>query len=115
MLAFAIGSSEGCVPKWGGQVDLNDSSVIGPIRALQAQGGQFAVVTGGAMGPYFEQLCTTVDSLAAAYMKVLDTVQTNNLDIDIESTVNADLVNQALAKVNVTGYTIFVQFTINSI
>jgi chitinase len=115
VLAFAIGSSEGCVAKWGGQVNLDDPSILGPVRQIQAVGGRLIVATGGAMGPYFEQLCTTVDTLAGAYKNLLDTVKTNHLDVDIESTVNADLVNQALARVQserpgtTVSYTLMVQ------
>lgn len=114
-LAFALGSSEGCKPKWGGVSDLNDEKILGPIRQLQALGGHFIVATGGAMGPYFEQLCTTVDDLANAYKTVLDAVRTNHIDVDIESTIDSDRVNKALAKVqqerpNTTvSYTMMVQ------
>lgn len=114
-LAFALGSSEGCKPKWGGVSEIDDDEILGPIRELQALGGKFIVATGGAMGPYFEQLCSTVDDLASAYKTVLDAVGTNHLDIDIESTVDAERVNKALAKVqrerpNTTvSYTLMVQ------
>jgi len=114
-LAFVLGSSEGCVPKWGAANDLDDPTILGPIRELQALGGDFIVATGGAVGPYMEHLCTTVDSLAEAYKKVLDTVRTNHLDIDVEATINTDMVNQALAKVQrerpatTVSYTLMVQ------
>lgn len=114
-LAFALGSNEGCKPKWGGQTEINDPAIIGPIREIQSAGGQFIVATGGAMGPYLEGICGSVDELFNAYKVVLDAVGTNHLDVDIESTVDIDRMNKALAKVqkerpNTTvSYTLMVQ------
>jgi chitinase len=56
-----------------------------------------------------------VDSLAEAYKKILDVVKTNHLDVDVEATINNDLVNKALAKVQkerpgtTVSYTLMVQ------
>lgn len=114
-LAFALGSSEGCKPKWGGVSEINDPAIIGPVKQVQAAGGRFIVATGGAMGPYFETLCSNADELANAYKTVLDAVGTNHVDVDIEATVDADRMNKALAKVqrerpNTTvSYTLMVQ------
>jgi len=70
VLAFAIGSSEGCVPKWGGQVNLDDPSVIGPIRQIQAVGGRLIAATGGAMGMKLMR-CIQIEcsNERSAYMK----------------------------------------------
>lgn len=40
-----------------------------------------------------------MDSLAEAYLKILDTVKTTHLDIDVEAPINMEMVNKALAKV----------------
>ncbi|RWS29615.1 hypothetical protein B4U80_03374 [Leptotrombidium deliense] len=113
-LAFVLGSSSGCDPKWGASIALDDPQIISQIREIQSQGGEVIVGTGGAMGPYLENSCTTIDSLADAYIKILDTVKTNHLDVDIESTVDVDKVTKALAKVQQqrktnVGFTLMVQ------
>lgn len=51
------------------------------------------------VGPYLEHSCKSVDSLAEAYLKILDTVKTTHLDIDVEAPINMEMVNKALAKV----------------
>ncbi|MBB2910112.1 hypothetical protein FHS43_001358 [Streptosporangium becharense] len=97
-LAFALGDSSGCNPTWGGTIPIGDSRIIGDVRALQARGGQVIVATGGAMGPYLEHVCGTSAALLAAYEKVLDTVGTNHLDVDVEATIDAAKVNTALKR-----------------
>jgi chitinase len=98
-LAFVLGSTNGCDPKWGAERELNDTEIIDDIRAVQEKGGQMIVALGGAIGPYLEHLCTSVESLASAYKNILDVVKTNHLDIDVEAPINMKMVNQALAKV----------------
>ncbi|MFC4536583.1 cellulose binding domain-containing protein [Sphaerisporangium dianthi] len=95
-LAFALGDSTGCNPAWGGTIPLNDARVINDVRGLQARGGQVIVATGGAAGPYLEHSCGTSAQLLAAYKKVLDTVGTNHLDVDIEASIDVAKVNSAL-------------------
>ena len=100
---------------WGGLELIDKAELIQPIKALQAQGGEFIIATGGALGPYLEHLCGTSDDLVRAYKKALDTVGTNHLDVDVEAPINNDLVNQALAKLqqerpNTTvSYTLMIQ------
>ncbi|MFC4906357.1 cellulose binding domain-containing protein [Actinomadura gamaensis] len=95
-LAFALGDSTGCNPAWGGTIALDDQRIINDVRALQQSGGQVVVATGGAAGPYLEQSCGDTASLLAAYEKILDTVKTNNLDVDIEASIDIPKVNAAL-------------------
>ena len=95
-LAFALGDSSGCNPAWGGTIPINDSRIVNDVRALQAQGGQVIVATGGAMGPYLEHVCGTSAALLTAYKRVLDTVGTNHLDVDVEAAIDANKVNTAL-------------------
>lgn len=96
-LAFALASSGGCDPKWGGTADIDDSRITSDVAALKAQGGDVVVATGGAVGPYLEQSCTSASALEDAYKKVLDTVGSNHLDVDVEAPIPQDTVNQALA------------------
>ncbi|MFI6793545.1 carbohydrate binding domain-containing protein [Nonomuraea sp. NPDC050383] len=95
-LAFVLGDSTGCNPAWGGTIPLADPRIIGDVKALQAQGGQVVVASGGAMGPYLEHTCGSTAALLAAYKKVLDTVGTNHLDVDVEASIDVAKVNTAL-------------------
>jgi len=98
-LAFALGSSAGCVPKWGAELDLDDPRILNDIRNVQRQGGKMIVALGGAVGPYLEHLCLSVPDLVKAYKLVLDTVKTTHLDLDVEAPIDLDRVNRALAQV----------------
>lgn len=98
-LAFVLADSSGCNPSWGGTIPLDDARIINDIHALQAMGGEVIVATGGAAGPYLEYTCGSADALAGAYRKILDTVGTNRLDVDVEATIPQDMVNDALARV----------------
>jgi hypothetical protein len=113
-LAFALGDSSGCNPAWGGTIPLADSRIIGDVHALQAAGGQVIVATGGAAGPYLEHSCGSTAALLAAYKKVLDTVGTNHLDVDIEASIDINKVNSALKQLQaergtVISYTLRIQ------
>ncbi|MBP2476914.1 hypothetical protein JOF53_005786 [Crossiella equi] len=98
-LAFVLGSHAGCDPKWGGTINLDEPRIVNQIRDLKAAGGDVIVATGGAAGPYLESACTTVDALAGAYRRIIDTLGVSHLDIDIEASVNLDTMNRALAQV----------------
>jgi len=114
-LAFALGSSAGCEPAWGGTIPLNEPRIINEVRALKAMGGDVIVATGGAMGPYLEGICGSQAALAGAYRKILDTVGTTHLDVDVEASIPIDMVNKALAQVQrerpstTVSYTLMVQ------
>jgi len=97
--AFVIGSSAGCVPTWGGNIPLNESRIVNDISAIRSSGGDVAVAFGGAIGPYLEHVCGTQTALANAYKQVIDTLGITHLDIDIEASVNVDMMNKALAQV----------------
>ncbi|MTD58095.1 glycosyl hydrolase [Amycolatopsis sp. RM579] len=98
-LAFVLADSSGCNPSWGGVIPLDDSRILSDIKAFQAMGGQVIVATGGAAGPYLEYTCGDATALANAYRKILDTVGTNSLDVDVEATIPQDTVNDALATI----------------
>lgn len=97
-LAFMLGSAAGCTPMWGGEKALDDPAILGQIEQLRAQGGEVAIATGGAMGPYLESVCGTADELLGAYKQILDTTGSNHLDVDVEANIPQDTVNEALAK-----------------
>ncbi|MDX6516456.1 MAG: hypothetical protein QOH73_2122 [Gaiellaceae bacterium] len=114
-LAFVLGSSAGCDPKWGAQIALNDASIMSQINAVKAAGGDIIVAFGGAAGPYLETSCSSQATLVTAYEKVIDTLGIKHLDIDIEASINVDMVNKALAQVQrerpgtTVSYTLMVQ------
>jgi chitinase len=98
-LAFVLGSAAGCDPSWGAQLPLTEPRIINDIRNLKNMGGDVTVAFGGAVGPYLEHSCGSVTALAGAYTKVIDTLGIKHLDVDIEASVNVDMMNKALAKV----------------
>src|SRR2546423_1384426 len=51
-LAFVLGSAAGCVPAWGGTIDLNDARITKEIADLRALGGDVAVSFGGGGGAH---------------------------------------------------------------
>ncbi|GAA2791902.1 chitinase [Saccharopolyspora taberi] len=113
-LAFVLGSSAGCDPRWGGELPLDDPRIVEQVDQLRAMGGDVIVASGGALGPYLENTCGSADELLAAYKKTLDAVGANHLDIDVEASIPQDMVNEALAKLQAerqtqVGYTLRVQ------
>lgn len=97
-LAFALADSTGCNPAWGGTVPLTDSRITGDVKGLHDLGGSVTVSTGGAAGPYLETACGSVDALYGAYVKALDAVGSNSIDVDVEASIPAATVNEALLK-----------------
>lgn len=95
-LAFALASSTGCDPAWGGTIPLNDARVIGEVNDLKGVGGDVTVATGGAAGPYLENTCGSTAALLSAYERVLDAVGSNRLDVDVEASIPVAQVNAAL-------------------
>ncbi len=97
--AFVIGSSAGCVPSWGGTIPLTESRIVNDINAIKGMGGDVTVAFGGAVGPYLEHVCGSQAQLVAAYEKVIDTLHITHIDVDIEASINIDMMNKALAQV----------------
>ncbi|MFE9625460.1 cellulose binding domain-containing protein [Streptomyces sp. NPDC006527] len=82
-LAF-VTDGGGCTPKWGGVTDLASDGVASQIGALRAKGGDVRVSFGGAAGSELATSCSSVDALAAAYGKVVDTYGLTKADFDVE-------------------------------
>jgi chitinase len=100
VLAFALAGAGGsCEPSWGGQLPVDDPKLKAEVDALRKAGGDVTVATGGATGGYLENACKTSEELAGAYMKLLDTMGTNRLDVDIEQPAPADVIVDALSRV----------------
>ena len=97
-LAFVLGSAAGCQPSWGGTTDLTEPRIIDQIDALRAMGGDVIIASGGAMGPYLENVCGSADELYQAYIDVLDATGANHLDVDVEASIPHTMVNTALKR-----------------
>jgi hypothetical protein len=82
-LAFIV-SGGGCTPKWGGVEDLGANAVASQIGALRKAGGDVRVSFGGANGTELAGACSTVDTLTAAYQKVVSTFGLTKIDFDVE-------------------------------
>jgi len=114
-VAFIIGSAAGCVPTWGGTIPLTEARIVNDINAIKAQGGEVTIAFGGALGPYLEHVCGTQAQLANAYKQVIDTLGITHIDVDIEASVNVDMMNKALRQVQqerpatAVSYTLMVQ------
>jgi hypothetical protein len=114
-LAFVIGNSQGCVPSWGGTIDLHDARITQQIADLRALGGDVAVSFGGALGPYIQQVCASQAAQVGAIETVIDAFHLKRIDFDIEASVPIDTMNKAIAQVQreragtVVSYTLMVQ------
>ncbi|KAH9424419.1 hypothetical protein DERP_004603 [Dermatophagoides pteronyssinus] len=95
-LAFVLGTGFGCTPSWGGEQTLNDPKILNGVKAFRNIGGKVILATGGAMGPYLESTCSSADQLAQTYQQALNIVDSKHLDIDIEASVNVDIMLNAL-------------------
>ncbi|HWG27499.1 MAG TPA: hypothetical protein VG296_25525, partial [Actinospica sp.] len=114
-LAFLIPQS-GCTPKWE-----DDNSAVGAfssqISTLQSSGGNVIISFGGAAGGELAQTCTSVSSLTAAYLNVVNTYGVTRLDFDIEGGVLSDTASttrrdQALAALQAEDPAVQVDFTL---
>jgi chitinase len=114
-LAFLIPQS-GCTPKWE-----DDNSAVGAfasqISAVQSAGGNVIISFGGAAGGELAQTCTSVSSLTAAYLNVVNTYGVNRLDFDIEGGVLSDTASttrrdQALAALQAEDPSVQIDFTL---
>ncbi|MCW0213619.1 MAG: carbohydrate-binding protein CenC [Pseudonocardia sp.] len=96
VLSFVLAGGNSCTPSWGGTRALTDPALAGAAKDLTARGGEITVATGGANGPYLENVCTDSEALAGAYRAALDAVASNRLDVDIEAEVPVGTVVAAL-------------------
>jgi chitinase len=114
-LAFLTPES-GCTPEWedGGE---SVGAFNSQISALQSAGGNVMISFGGESGGELAQTCTSVSSLTAAYLNVVDTTGVNRLDFDIEGSVLSDtsattLRDEALAALQAEDPSVQVDFTL---
>ncbi|MFG3075313.1 chitinase [Streptomyces sp. NPDC048225] len=95
-LAFVISSGDGCVPRWNGVQDIDDTSVAARVGKLKASGATVRVSFGGASGTELAAACDSAPALAAAYGAALDAAGSTRADFDIEGDELADAESRAL-------------------
>ncbi|WP_441248347.1 chitinase [Kitasatospora sp. McL0602] len=101
-LAFIVGDG-GCGGVFDGGTPLDNPGWRSAVRGLREAGGDVIVSFGGGSGPELALACGTVDSLKAAYRRVVDTFDLTRIDLDIEGAALDDQEandrrNQALAE-----------------
>ncbi|MGA2890264.1 MAG: carbohydrate-binding protein [Terracidiphilus sp.] len=101
-LAFLVDG--GCVANWGGlggsitsATFWNGTSVASAVNALSSEGVQVIISWGGSSGTV-QSSCTNAASLQAMYQSVFNTFPNIiGQDFDIETSIDVDIVAQALA------------------
>ena len=118
-LAFLVPKS-GCTAEWGA-----DGSAVGAftsqINSLKSAGGNvipsFGGEPDGSNPNEIAQTCTSVSSLTAAYLNIVNTYGVNRLDFDIEGSVIDDSAantrrNQALAALQAEDPAVQIDYTL---
>ncbi|MEV6112955.1 carbohydrate binding domain-containing protein [Streptomyces sp. NPDC052109] len=110
-MAFLQADTKGsCTPYWNGDTSTPvTSSVFGAdFTTIRSRGGDVIPSLGGYgadhAGTEIADSCTSVDSIAAAYEKIITTYDVSRLDMDVEDnsltdTAGIDRRNQAIKKV----------------
>ncbi|OIK02775.1 carbohydrate binding domain-containing protein [Streptomyces monashensis] len=110
-MAFLQADTKGsCTPYWNGNTSTPvDTSVFGSdFGTIRSRGGDVIPSLGGYAadngGTEIADSCTNVDSVAAAYEKIITTYDVSRLDMDVEDnsltdTAGIDRRNQAIKKV----------------
>ncbi|NJE76965.1 glycosyl hydrolase family 18 protein [Thermococcus sp. ES12] len=93
-LAFILYGSAYDGPSWGGSLELEH--YVDEVRELRKAGGDVIIAFGGAVGPYLCQQAKSAEQLAEWYLQVIDTYNVTYLDFDIESSIDANLLADAL-------------------
>ncbi|GAB6134803.1 glycosyl hydrolase family 18 protein [Thermococcus prieurii] len=93
-LAFVLYGSAYNGPSWGGKLPLD--KYVDEVKQLRKAGGDVIISFGGAVGPYLCQQAQSAEQLAKWYLQVIDTYNVSYIDFDIESSINADLLADAL-------------------
>lgn len=84
-LAFII--SDGiCSPAWDGPDPLTGNAEEVAIRGIRAAGGDVAVSFGGMGGTKLAVTCSSPETLAGAYQKVVSAYRLRAIDLDVEDT-----------------------------
>jgi chitinase len=84
-IAFVL-ASYSCNAVWDGESGLTGGNHAATINAIKSRGGTVIPSFGGWQGAKLGTYCTTAQSLADQYMRVIDTFGLQAIDIDIENT-----------------------------
>ncbi|MGW7522398.1 carbohydrate binding domain-containing protein [Streptomyces sp. NPDC054783] len=110
-MAFLQADTKGsCTPYWNGNssTPVNSSIFGADFTTIRSRGGDVIPSLGGYAadngGTEIADSCTNVDSIAAAYEKIITTYDVSRLDMDVEdnsltNTTGIDRRNQAIKKV----------------
>ncbi len=119
-LSFVLDNGN-CQAAWSGSAPINKLYLMDDLTKLRAMGGDVIVSFGGAAGTELAEACPDVDSLAAQYQSVVDTLGVTHLDFDIEGASLGDVEandrrSEALARLQSTaaeaGKAISISFTL---
>ncbi len=115
-LAFVLDGGN-CQPRWGGSTQLGQYFLLQDIERLREQGGDVIVSLGGAGGNELGLTCPDVETLTAAYQRVIDTLEVTHLDFDIEGDEIRDPESiarrsEAIASLQSTNENLVVSFTL---
>lgn len=119
-LAFVI-SDGGCNGAFDGTTSVTNEGWQAAVNRLRAGGGDVITSFGGGAGTELARVCDSVDSLKAAYRRVIDALNLTMVDFDIEGaalsdTASVDLRNHALADLQreyaAVGRTLSVHYTL---
>ncbi|MGP9017166.1 carbohydrate binding domain-containing protein [Streptomyces sp. BR1] len=127
-MAFVQSDAKGsCTPYWNGRTSqpISSSTFGADITTIRSRGGDVIPSFGGYAadngGTEIADSCTDVDSIAAAYEKVITTYDLSRLDMDIEDNsltnkAGIDRRNQAIKKVRdwaaANGRTVQISYTL---
>ena len=96
MLAFIVADpDDACTPSWGGYYTLEEASgaldLDRRIARFRQQDGNIGVSFGGLLNNELAVTCNDDESLAAAYVAVIDRYAVDTIDFDIEGDALNDL------------------------
>jgi chitinase len=120
-LAFVLDRAGDCIAAWSGSAPIERMYFMDDLAKLRALGGDVIVSFGGAAGVELAEACPDVESLAAQYRHVIDTLGVTQLDFDIEGealgdTEANDLRAEAIALLQTeaaeAGYELNISFTL---
>ncbi|MEV7598890.1 chitinase [Kitasatospora sp. NPDC089797] len=82
-LGFVL-SDGGCNGAFDGTIPVTEEGWPDAVSRLRAGGGDVIVSFGGGFGTELAQVCDSVDSLKAAYRRIVDALDLTRIDFDVE-------------------------------
>lgn len=117
VLAFVLADQKN-QPSWNAMESLTNSSVLASINRVRTAGGDVIISCGGANGQELGYAIKDLESLVAAYQKIVDTFKLKWLDLDIEGgqleSKSIDLRNRAIAKLQKANPSLTLSYTLSA-